>query len=120
MLLPATPAFTMSGFEPVTPRRIYPKATPAPTEEVRHGRSDGPPDVRLLGGYFVFDSPDAAMLVSILPAMVHVRGRCRVVEGPGEGAAWGPTCGQSRSSVVIRSVRLHKLTESRPILASEC
>lgn len=74
VLLPATPAFTMSGFEPVAPRRIDPRATPAPTEEVRHGRQDGPADVRLLGGYFVFGSPDAALLVSLLPAMVHVRG----------------------------------------------
>jgi AraC-like DNA-binding protein len=74
VLLPATPAFTMSSFEPVTPRRIDPKLTPAPTEEVRHGRPDGPPDVRLLGGYFVFDSPNAGLLVSLLPAMVHVRG----------------------------------------------
>ena len=30
--------------------------------------------MRLLGGYFVFDSPDAALLVSLLPALVHVRG----------------------------------------------
>jgi transcriptional regulator GlxA family with amidase domain len=28
----------------------------------------------MLGGYFVFDSPDAALLVSLLPALVHVRG----------------------------------------------
>ena len=68
VLLPATPAFTMSSFEPATPRRIDPKVTSAPTEEVRHGRPDGPADVRLLGGYFVFDSPDAALLVSLLPA----------------------------------------------------
>lgn len=74
VLLPATPAFTMSGFEPVTPARIDPRATPAPTGEVRHGRQDGPADVRLLGGYFVFGSPDAALLVSLLPAMVHISG----------------------------------------------
>jgi AraC-like DNA-binding protein len=47
---------------------------PAPTGEVRHGTRGGRPDVRLLGGYFVFDSPDAALLVSLLPALVHVRG----------------------------------------------
>ena len=74
VLLPATPGFTMSGFEPVTPERIDPKVTPAPTDEVRHGTRGGRPDVRLLGGYFVFDSPDAALLVSLLPALVHVRG----------------------------------------------
>lgn len=74
LLLPATPGFTMSGFEPVEPERIDPKVTPAPTGEVRHGTPDGPPDVRMLGGYFIFDSPDAAMLMSLFPAMVHVRG----------------------------------------------
>ncbi|MCY1071647.1 AraC family transcriptional regulator [Nannocystis sp. RBIL2] len=74
LLLPATPGFTMSGFEPATPERIDPKLTPAPTAEVRHGTRGGRPDVRLLGGYFVFDSPDANLLVSLLPAVMHVRG----------------------------------------------
>lgn len=74
VLMPATPGFTMSGFEPVTPKRINPKAMPAPTSDVRHGRRNGPPDVRLLGGYFLFDSPDAGLLVSLLPTLLHVRG----------------------------------------------
>jgi AraC-like DNA-binding protein len=74
VLLPATPAFTISGFEPVRPERVDPKVTRSPTEEVRHGTREGRPDVRLLGGYFVFDSPDAALMVSLLPALVHVRG----------------------------------------------
>jgi AraC-like DNA-binding protein len=74
VLLPATPGFTLSGFEPVRPVRVDPKLTPAPTGEVRHGTRGGRPDVRLLGGYFTFDSPDAALLVSLLPALVHVRG----------------------------------------------
>ncbi len=74
VLLPATPAFTMSGFEPARPERIDPKVMTAPTGEVRHGTRGGRPDVRLLGGYFIFDSPDADLLVSLLPTMVHVRG----------------------------------------------
>lgn len=74
VLMPATPGFTMSGFEPVAPQRIDPKVTPSPKGEVRHGTRGGPPDVRLLGGYFVFDSPDADLMVSLLPALVHVRG----------------------------------------------
>lgn len=74
VLLPATPGFTMSGFEPVTPVRIDPRLTPSPTGEVRHGTRGGRPDVRLLGGSFVFDSPDPALLVSLLPTVVHVRG----------------------------------------------
>ena len=74
VLLPSTPAFTISGFEPVKPERIDPKRTQSTTGEVRHGTRGGRPDVRLLGGYFVFDSPDAALLVSLLPALVHIRG----------------------------------------------
>lgn len=74
VLMPATPGFTMTGFEPVKPERIDPKRTPAPTGEVRHGTRGGRPDVRLLGGYFTFGSPDAALLVSLLPVLLHVRG----------------------------------------------
>jgi len=74
VLLPATPGFTLSGFEPVQPERIDPKLLSAPAGEVRHGTRGGRPDVRLLGGYFVFDSPDNALLVSLLPGLFHVRG----------------------------------------------
>ena len=74
VLMPTTPGFVMSGFEPVKPERIDPKVTAPPTGEVRHGTRDGRPDVQLLGGYFIFDSPDAALLVSLLPALIHVRG----------------------------------------------
>lgn len=73
VLLPATPGFTMSGFHPVRPERIDPKVAATSTGEVRHGTRGGKPDVRLLGGYFVFDSPDAGLLVSLLPALIHVR-----------------------------------------------
>jgi len=75
ILLPATPSFTLSGFEPVTPTRIDAKAAASlQTGEVRHGTRGGQPDVRLLGGYFTFESPDAALMASLLPALVHVRG----------------------------------------------
>lgn len=74
VLLPATPGFTLSGFEPVQPERIDPKLISTPTEEVRHGTRGGRPDVRLLGGYFVFGSPDHSLLASLLPPLFHVRG----------------------------------------------
>jgi len=74
VLLPATPGFTMSGFEAVRPEQFDPKVTSRHMGEVRHGTRGGRPDVRLLGGWFAFDSPDAALLVSLLPALVHVRG----------------------------------------------
>ncbi len=78
VLMPATPGFTLSGFEPVTPQRIDPKLTPSPTGEVRHGRRGGRPDVRMLGGHFLFDSPDVSLLVSLLPVLLHVRGAQRL------------------------------------------
>ncbi|WP_394780085.1 AraC family transcriptional regulator [Undibacterium sp.] len=78
VLLPATPGFTLSGFEPVTAECFDPKAMAAQNKEVRHGRRGGVPNVRLLGGYFVFDSPDAALIVSLLPALMHVRGARRL------------------------------------------
>lgn len=78
VLLPTTPGFTLSGFEPVTPTFIDPKTMPAPADDIRHGLRDGEPDVRLLGGYFICDSPDAALIVSLLPTLVHVRGAERL------------------------------------------
>jgi AraC-like DNA-binding protein len=78
LLMPATPGFTMSGFEPARPKKMDPALAAAPDEELRHGTQDGPPDVRLLGGYFVFGSPDAALMVSLLPQLVHVRGEQRL------------------------------------------
>ena len=78
VLLPATPGFTMSGFEPATPVRLDPKAASGRVGEIRHGTRGGRPDVRLLGGWFVFESPDTALLVSLLPAVVHVRGAERL------------------------------------------
>jgi len=80
VLLPATPAFTMSGLEPATPLRIDPATTPPPDREIRYGRQDGPPDVRQFGGWFSFDSPDSALLVSLLPRMIHLRGLPRLAQ----------------------------------------
>lgn len=81
VLLPATPGFTMSGFD--APKAadliaIDPHATTETIWEMRHGDPDGPPDVRMLGGYFAFASPDAGLLVSQLPALIHLRGAERL------------------------------------------
>lgn len=78
VLMPATPGFTMSGFEPTTPKTMDPSSAASLTGELRHGTQGGPPDVRLLGGYFVFGSPDAALIVSLLPQLMHLRGEPRL------------------------------------------
>jgi transcriptional regulator GlxA family with amidase domain len=60
----------------------------------------------LLGGYFAFESPDSALLVSLLPALLHIRGTERLsilVRLVGEGA------GQMRSGRDLVLTRLVEL-----------
>lgn len=45
-----------------------------PILRLRHGDPQGEPDFELLGGYFQFESANAALLVGLLPAVVHLRG----------------------------------------------
>ena len=74
VLLPATPGFTTSSIEPAEPVPMDPATAQAMEGELRYGLQDVPAETRMLGGYFAFDSPDADMLVSLLPALLHLRG----------------------------------------------
>lgn len=79
VLLPATPGFSMTSLAPGTPVDVDARAAAdSHAGEIRHGTRGGRPDMRMLGGYFDFDSPDAALLVTLLPALVHVRGSQRL------------------------------------------
>ena len=80
VLLPTTPAFTLSSLVPGPPVFIDPKVVPGGQGERRHGEPDGAPDMRSLGGAFLFDSAHAGLLVSLLPAVVHVRGAGRLMQ----------------------------------------
>ena len=44
----------------------------------RIGAQEGPADLRILAGHCSFGSPDAALLVSLLPRIVHVHGEQRL------------------------------------------
>jgi len=44
----------------------------------RIGAPEGPTDLRILAGHCSFGSPDAALLVSLLPQIVHVHGEQRL------------------------------------------
>lgn len=79
VLLPATPRFGMSSLRPGPLRRIDAQTDP-PRHEVRHGRQDGPPEMRQFGGWFTFAAPDAALLVTLLPRMIHLRGVPRLTQ----------------------------------------
>ncbi|KFN43541.1 AraC family transcriptional regulator [Arenimonas oryziterrae] len=76
VLLPATPGFTLSGGAPIPPVRLDPQAGAVVVDDkpLRHGRLGGDADFVSLGGWFEFATPDAGLLVSLLPGQVHVRG----------------------------------------------
>ena len=78
VLLPATPGFTLAAGAPTPPVVLDPQATAAEVGPLRHGRLGGDADFVSLGGWFEFGAPDAGLLVSLLPGVVHVRGDDRL------------------------------------------
>lgn len=80
VLLPSTPPFTFSSFGPAPVVHIDPKVVPGGNGERRHGDLEGDPDMRCLGGAFVFDGADPGLLVSLLPRVVHVKGSQRLAQ----------------------------------------
>lgn len=73
VLVPAAFDFSVSSVEPPADDEETAYVF-RPDGEIRHGDPDAPPDVRMLVGYCMFASPDALLLVSLLPRLVHVRG----------------------------------------------
>ena len=73
VLIPAAHNFATSSIDPPDDGPDAPP-TILPGGEFRLGTLEGPPQVRMMVGYCVFGSPDAAILVSLLPQLVHVRG----------------------------------------------
>jgi AraC-like DNA-binding protein len=73
VLVPSAFDFTVSSLDPPADGKETAYVF-RPDGEIRHGDPDASPDVRMLVGYCVFASPDAGLLVSLLPNLVHVRG----------------------------------------------
>jgi len=78
VLIPAAYDFTMSSLEPITSKDFDVAPVALSRGEFRVGLQSGAPEVRLLVGHFVFGSPDAALLVSLLPQLMHVRAQKRL------------------------------------------
>src|SRR5580704_16041037 len=74
-LVPSAYDFTASSLEPPA-KDTVPVAQP--NGEFRLGVQRGQPDVRMLIGHCTFGSPDAALLVSLLPRLVHLRDQRRL------------------------------------------
>jgi len=105
VLIPSAYGFTMSSLEPPESEDYDTAPVVLLHGEFRLGVQSGPPDVLLLVGHCVFGSPDAVLLVSLLPQLVHVRGERRLatlVQLVGE---------ESRASRPARDVILARLLE---------
>ena len=105
VLIPAAYDYMTSSVVPSTAAHLVTTPVQLPNGEFRVGRQDGPHDVRLFIGYCAFGSPDAALLVSLLPQLVHIRGEKRlatIVQLVGE---------ESRETRPAREVILNRLLE---------
>jgi AraC-like DNA-binding protein len=78
VLIPAAYGVAMSSLE--LPPPGVETATPIAlgNGEFRIGAPDIPIDARMMSGHCNFGSPDASLLVSLLPQLVHVRGDARL------------------------------------------
>ena len=78
VLIPAAYGVAMSSLEP-PPAGVETLAPIAlGNGEFRIGDADRPIDARMMAGHCSFGSPDASLLVSLLPQLVHVRGEQRL------------------------------------------
>jgi AraC-like DNA-binding protein len=78
VLIPEVFEFDMSSIDPPPIDDTPCQPVAMPDGVFRVGDTSGPPDVQMLGGECIFGSPDAALLVSLLPGLVHVRGESRL------------------------------------------
>lgn len=78
VIIPAAQGFTMSSRVPPNGDGDDPDLITQLEGETRHGRADGPADVRLMIGYCDFRMDAVQMLASLLPSMIHVRGEPRL------------------------------------------
>ncbi|HEY1090712.1 MAG TPA: AraC family transcriptional regulator [Burkholderiaceae bacterium] len=92
VLLPTTPGFTISSFEPAPPVYFDPRAMVGRKDELRYGERSGAAEMRSLGGSFQFDCANPSLLVALLPSVIHVQGSARLsqlVQMVGEESAAG-------------------------------
>lgn len=78
VLIPAAYGVAMSSLEPPPPGAETPAPIALGNNEFRIGDPDAPIDARMMAGHCSFGSPDASLLVSLLPQLVHVRGEQRL------------------------------------------
>nr|WP_315393900.1 AraC family transcriptional regulator [uncultured Duganella sp.] len=78
VLIPAARAFIMASLTGSASDDAATRPEPLADGQLRLGDQGGPPDTQLLVGHCDFGSPDSALLVTLLPRLVHVRGERRL------------------------------------------
>lgn len=78
VLIPSAQDFAMSSLEAPAADDSVAAPLALANGEYRLGLPTGPADVRYLVGHCVFATPDAALLVSLLPQLIHVRDEPRL------------------------------------------
>ena len=78
VLVPAAYGFSTSSVSPPASPGLETTPVALGHGEFSLGPQASTPDVRMVIGYCVFGSPDAALLVSLLPQLFHVRGEKRL------------------------------------------
>ncbi len=73
VLIPSVHEFAMMSADPPPAHQPYSQPVRLGEAHVRLGAQSGRADVRLLLGYCVLASPDAGLLLSLLPRRVHLR-----------------------------------------------
>jgi AraC-like DNA-binding protein len=79
MLVPAAYGVKMSSLVQPAEGAAQSRPVTLPSGEHRIGDMHGPTDLRMLIGHCSFGSPDAELLVSLLPRLVHVRREPRLL-----------------------------------------
>lgn len=77
VLIPSANDFTTTSLTP-PPEGVVTLPVELGPRHYRMGRADGPADTRLVVGYCAFGSADTALLLSLLPRLIHVRGAPRL------------------------------------------
>ncbi|WP_116134882.1 AraC family transcriptional regulator [Trinickia diaoshuihuensis] len=78
ILIPSSSSLTMSSLTPPISDAADSPPVVLPNGEFSLGTRGVSPEVRFLVGHCIFGSPDAALLVSLLPSLVHIRGERRL------------------------------------------
>ncbi|QHI97753.1 helix-turn-helix domain-containing protein [Xylophilus rhododendri] len=105
VLIPNRLPFTMSSLDPLPEDEECADPVCMPNGEMRIGELEGEAEHRMLIGHCELGSPDTALLVSLLPRLVHVRDEARL------SVLVSAVVDEARSQRPAREVVLERLLE---------